>query len=286
MPSSIARRGLLAAPLLALPALADDTTTRLAELERRNGGRLGVAALDTASGRRVGHRGEELFPLCSTFKFLAAAFVLARVDRGEERLDRRVVFAGKDLVTYSPVTRDHVGPGGMTLAEICDAAVTLSDNTAGNLMLASFGGPAALTAYARSLGDRATRLDRIETELNEARPGDPRDTTTPVAMLGTMQRLLVADVLSASSRDRLIGWLLASKTGGRRLRAGLPADWRVGDKTGSGNNGTANDIAIAFPPGRSPILITAYYTGSATITNDARNTIIAEAGRLAVAGLG
>ena len=152
-------------------------------------------------------------------------------------------------------------------------------------MFASCGGPAALTAYARSLGDRATRLDRIETELNEARPGDPRDTTTPVAMLGTMQRLLIEDALSTSSRARLIGWLLASKTGGRRLRAGLPAAWKVGDKTGSGNNGTANDIAIAFPPGRAPILIAAYYTES-TIPDDARNKVIEEAGRLAVARLG
>ncbi len=285
MPPSIARRSFLAAPLLALPAFADDATSRLAELERRNGGRLGVAAIDTASGHRVGHRAEELFPLCSTFKFLAAAFVLARVDRGEEKLDRRVVYSDKDLVTYSPVTKEHVGRGGMTMAEICDAAVTLSDNTAGNLMFASFGGPAALTAYARSLGDRATRLDRIETELNDAKPGDPRDTTTPVAMLGTMQRLLIEDALSASSRDRLIGWLVASKTGARRLRAGLPGSWKVGDKTGTGNNGTANDVAIAFPPDRAPILIAAYYTGS-TISDDARNTVIAEAGRLAVAGLG
>jgi beta-lactamase class A len=286
MPASIARRGFLAAPLLALPAFANDAASQFAELERRNGGRLGVAALDTASGRRVGHRADELFALCSTFKFLAAAFVLARVDRGEEKLDRRVVFSDKDLVTYSPVTKEHVEPGSMSMAEICDAAVTLSDNTAGNLMLASFGGPFGLTSYMRSLGDRITRLDRIETELNEAKPGDPRDTTTPAAMLGTMQRLLIEDALSASSRNRLIGWLLVSKTGGKRLRAGLPADWRVGDKTGSGNNGTANDVAIAFPPGRAPILIAAYYTESAALSDDARNTVIAEAGRLAVAGLG
>jgi beta-lactamase class A len=285
MPASIARRSFLAAPLLALPAFAEDATSGLAELERRNGGRLGVAAIDTASGHRVGHRAEELFPLCSTFKFLAAAFVLARVDRGDEHLDRRVFFSERDLVTYSPVTKQRVGLAGMTMAEICEAAVTLSDNTAGNLMFASFGGPAGLTAYARSLGDRTTRLDRIETELNEAKPGDPRDTTTPVAMLGTMQRLLIEDALSAPSRDRLIGWLMASKTGARRLKAGVPADWKVGDKTGTGNNGTANDVAIAIPPGRAPILITAYYTGS-TISDDDRNTVIAEAGRLAVAGLG
>jgi beta-lactamase class A len=274
----------LAGSLLALPATADNVSSALADLERRVGGRLGVAALDTASGREVGHRGEERFPLCSTFKFLAAALVLARVDRGLERLDRRVIYSDKDLVTYSPVTKDHVGPGGLSMAEICEAAVTLSDNTAGNLMLASFGGPPGLTAYARTLGDVLTRLDRIETELNEATPGDPRDTTTPNAMLGDMQRLLVGDALSVDSRRQLAGWLLASKTGAKRVRAGLPSDWRVGDKTASGNNGTANDIAIAWPPGRAPILVAVYFTGS-TISDEARNAVIADAGRIAVASL-
>ncbi len=148
MPASIARRAMLAAPLMTFPAFADDYRAALADIERRNGGRLGEAALDTATGRRVGHRMGERFPLCSTFKFLAAAFVLARVDRGEERLDRRIVFADKDLVTYSPVTKDHVGPAGLSVAEACEAAVTLSDNTAGNLLVASFGGPPALTALA------------------------------------------------------------------------------------------------------------------------------------------
>jgi beta-lactamase class A len=284
IPASIARRTIFAAPLLTLPAFANDAGSALADLERRNGGRLGVAALDTASGRQAGWRSAERFPMSSTFKFLAAALVLARVDRGDERLDRRIVFSAKDLVTYSPVTQDHVGSGGMSVAEICEAAVTLSDNTAGNLLLASFGGPQALTAYARSLGDGSTRLDRIETELNEAAPGDPRDTTTPAAMLGDMQRLIVDDALSAGSRERLIGWLLASKTGGKRLQAGLPSDWRVGDKTGGGNNGTANDIAVAWPPGRAPILVAVYFTGS-TIADDARSAVIADAGRIAVAGL-
>ena len=284
MPASIGRRTVLAGSLLALPAFADDVVSTLADLERRHGGRLGVAALDTASGREAGHRAGERFPLTSTFKFLATALVLARVDRGDERLDRRVVISAQDLVAYSPVTKDHVGPAGMSMAAICEAAVTLSDNTAGNLLLASFGGPAQLTAYARSLGDGLTRLDRIETELNEATPGDPRDTTTPAAMLGDMQRILVGDALSAGSRQHLTGWLLASRTGAKRLRAGLPYNWRVGDKTGGGGNGTANDIAVAWPPGRAPILVTVYFTGS-TIAEEARNAVIAEAGRLAVANL-
>ncbi|TBR29951.1 MAG: class A beta-lactamase, partial [Reyranella sp.] len=272
------------APLLSVPAVADDTISALRELERRNGGRLGVALLDTASGRRVAHRGDERFPMCSTFKFLAAALMLARVDRGEERLDRRVVFAESDLVPYSPATKEHAGPGGMTVDAICAAAMTLSDNTAGNLMLASFGGSAGLTAFVRGLGDPMTRLDRIETELNEGAPGDPRDTTSPLAMLGTMQKLVAGNVLSAGSRERLIGWLVANKTGDKRLRAGLPASWRVGDKTGTGGNGSANDIAVAWPPGRAPVFIAAYYTGS-TISDEARSAAIAEAGRIAAAGL-
>lgn len=273
----------LTVPLLAVPAFANDAKPKFAELERRNGGRLGVAAFDTASGRRIGHRSEERFPMCSTFKFLAAAFVLARVDRGEERLDRRIVYSTQDLVTYSPITKDHVGPAGLSVAELCDATMTLSDNTAGNLLLASFGGPAGLTAYARSLGDQTTRLDRIETALNEGLPDDPRDTTSPIAMLGTMQRLLLGDALSAASRDHLTGWLIANKTGDKRLRAGMPG-WKVGDKTGTGGNGSANDIAIAWPTGRAPLLVTVYYTGS-TISDEARNDVIAEAGRIVAASL-
>lgn len=273
----------LTVPLLAVPAFANDAKPKFAELERRNGGRLGVAAFDTASGRRIGHRSEERFPMCSTFKFLAAAFVLARVDRGEERLDRRIVYSTQDLVTYSPITKDHVGPAGLSVAELCDATMTLSDNTAGNLLLASFGGSAGLTAYARSLGDQTTRLDRIETALNEGLPDDPRDTTSPIAMLGTMQRLLLGDALSAASRDHLTGWLIANKTGDKRLRAGMPG-WKVGDKTGTGGNGSANDIAIVWPTGRAPLLVTVYYTGS-TISDEARNDVIAEAGRIVAASL-
>lgn len=284
MPVSIARRTLLAAPLLSLPAFAEDTVSALRELERRNGGRLGVAMLDTASGRRVAYRGDERFPMCSTFKFLAAALVLARVDRGEERLDRRIVFSERELVTYSRATKEHAGPAGMTIETICAAAVTLSDNTAGNLMLASFGGPEGLTAFLRGLGDPVTRLDRIETALNEGTPGDPRDTTSPAAMLATMQKIVAGDTLSATSRERLVGWMLDSKTGDKRLKAGLPAAWRVGDKTGTGGHGSANDIAVAWPPGRAPVLVTAYYTGS-TISDDARSAVIAEAGRIATVGL-
>ena len=268
---------------LAKAAPATDMHERLQALERRHGGRLGVSILDTASGKRTGHRADERFPMCSTFKFLAAAQVLARVDRGEERLDRHIVYAKDDLVAYSPMTEKHVGAPGMTLAELCHAAITLSDNTAGNLLLDSFGGPAGLTAFARTLGDNVTRLDRRETELNEAIPGDPRDTTTPAAMLDDMHRLLLGDVLSPASRKQLGDWLLANTTGGSRLRAGLPGDWRVGDKTGTGDNGASNDIAIVWPADRAPLLITAYYAES-TVPQETRNAVLAQVGEIA-AGL-
>jgi beta-lactamase class A len=198
--------------------------------------------------------------MCSTFKLFASALVLARVDRHEERLARRVVFSARDLASYSPVTGKHVGGSGMAVAELCEAAITLSDNTAGNLLLASFGGPKAFTAYARALGDMQTRLDRTEPTLNEALPGDPRDTTTPAAMLGNLQKLLVGDALSPSSRAQLLRWLEANKTGDARLRAHLPAGWKVGDKTGTGDRGATSDIGILLPPGRAPILITVYLT--------------------------
>lgn len=257
-----------------------DVAQKLKALEQKYGGRLGVAILDTAKAKPLSYRGDELFPMCSTFKCLAAAFVLARVDRKEESLGRRMFYARKDLVTYSPVTEKHADADGMTMAEICEAAVTLSDNSAGNLMLASFGGPAGLTEYLRSLGDSVTRLDRWETALNEAAPGDPRDTTSPLAMCATLHKLLVGDALSASSREQLIAWMVDCKTGDKRLRAGVPQGWRVGDKTGTGEHNATNDVGIIWPPNRAPILVTAYYV-DANASADDRSAIIAEIGRIA-----
>jgi beta-lactamase class A len=283
----MSRRTMLAGSLLAAPALvslraaADDVELALLReldaLERRHGGRLGVAILDGT--KVISRRGDKRFALCSTFKFLAAAFVLARVDRGEESLSRRVVYSKSDLVTYSPTTEKHV-EGGLTINEICEAAMVLSDNTAGNLLLESFGGPAGLTSFARSLGDTVTRLDRRETELNEATPGDPRDTTTPLAMLDMLRKTVLGNTLSPSSREQLIAWLVANRTGDKRLRAGVPKGWRVGDKTGSGSNSATNDMAVIWPPGRAPTLVTAYYT-EARATDDERNAVLAEVGRLA-----
>ena len=162
--------------------------------------------------------------------------------------------------------------------------MTLSDNTAANLMLASFGGPAALTAHLRSLGDTVTRVDRREPYLNEARPGDPRDTTTPNAMLELLRKTVLGDALTPSSREQLIAWLAANKTGDQRLRAGVPKGWRIGDKTGSGGNHATNDIGVIWPPGRAPIIVTAYFLGSPA-SPDERDAVLAEIGRLASASV-
>jgi beta-lactamase class A len=255
-----------------------------AALETESGGRLGVAVLDSGSGAFAGHRADERFPICSTFKLLAAAAVLKRVDQGREQLDRRVKFETSDIVAYSPATKDRAGGDGMTLAELCAAAMTLSDNTAGNLILASLGGPQALNQYVRSIGDTMTRLDRIEPDLNEALPDDPRDTTTPGAMLKNIQTLVLGDALSEPSKKQLAAWLVGNKTGAARLRAGLPAGWRVGDKTGSGERGTANDVAVAWPTQSAPVLMAVYLTGT-TASGEARNRIIAAIGSAIAAKL-
>ena len=257
----------------------------LSAIEADSGGRLGVAILDTATGARCGHRADERFAMCSTFKLLAAGAILARVDGGRERLDRRIRFAANRMVAYSPITKEHAGRGGMTLGELCEAALTYSDNTAANMLLAALGGPTAITAYARTLGDRATRLDRIEPELNQAAPGDPRDVTTPAAMLGNLRRLTLRDALTPASRDQLTRWLRANKTGDARLRALLPAGWRVGDKTGSGGHGSTNDVGIAWPLQRAPIVIAVYLTETSK-PDEQRNATLAAVGRAIAAGLG
>jgi len=249
---------------------------KLVKIEQASGGRLGVAVLDTANGARAGHRADEKFPMCSTFKLLAAAAVLKRADEGKEDLARVVPLPKKDFLGHSPATEKHAG-SGMTVKDLCAAAVMQSDNTAANLLLASLGGPSGVTAFARSLGDEMTRLDRIEMDLNEALPGDPRDTTTPENMLADLQKLVLGGALSASSRTQLTEWLIQCETGDARLRAGLPKGWKVGDKTGTGPRGTSNDVAIAWPPGRGAVLISVYLTGS-TADDDHRNATIASVG--------
>jgi beta-lactamase class A len=234
------------------------TDAELAAIEASVRGRVGVFALDTGIGRTVAHRADERFAMCSTFKWVLAAAVLARLDRGELSLAQRLAYGPPDLLGHAPVAREHVGEGAMTVETAARAAVTVSDNTAANLLLAQVGGPAGLTSFMRQAGDAVTRLDRTEPTLNSNDPGDPRDTTSPRAMVGLMKAVLCGDVLKSASRDRLIDWLVACETGKKRLRAGLPGNWVVGDKTGTGENMAVNDLAIAMPPGRAPILVAVY----------------------------
>ncbi|WP_335645541.1 class A beta-lactamase [Methylobacterium durans] len=284
------RAGFAAAALAAAPRppLASDALAgarqSLRVIEDRLGGRLGVAVRDTSSGRALLHRADARFPMCSTFKVLAAAAILARVDAGRERLERTMPFTAADLDSHAPVTggalKEAGGEAGtMSLADLCAAAVVWSDNTAANLMLQALGGPPALTAWLRGIGDQTSRLDRTEPTLNTAIPGDPRDTTSPAAIAEDLERLLIGDVLSPASRGRLEGWMVAARTGLKRLRAGLPQDWAVGDKTGSGDNATANVVAILRPPGRAPLVAAIYLTGSIS-TAEERDAAHAEIGRL------
>jgi|ThiBiot_300_plan_2_1041538.scaffolds.fasta_scaffold14808_1 beta-lactamase class A len=255
------------------------------KLEKQHGGRLGVAALDTATGQRLSHRSGERFPMCSTFKLLAAAAILENVDRGTERLDRWITYTQSDLLEYAPVTRANVSKGGMAVSDLCAAAVELSDNTAGNLLLAAIGGPKGLTEFARSLGDLVTRLDRTEPTLNTAIPGDPRDTTSPSAIVADLNALLNKGALAKTSRDTLMAWLNNCKTAAKRIPAGLPPNWKSGHKTGTGDNGTANDVAVLQRPGKAPILVAAYYTGSSAAPA-VRDSVLADVGRIVARQLG
>lgn len=236
--------------------------TAVAALERDARGRLGVAILDTGTGASFAWRGGERFAMCSTFKLPLAAAVLAQVDTGRERLDRRIMVPAGDLPPNSPFSETRRG-GFASVAELCEATMTRSDNAAANLLLPLVGGPAGFTRFSRGQGDAVSRLDRLEPMLNDVPSGDPRDTTSPIAMLRLVQRLALGTALGGSSRARLVGWMLANKTGDRRLRAGLPPAWRVGDKTGASDRGNDNDVAIVWPPARRPILVASYLAESA-----------------------
>jgi beta-lactamase class A len=257
----------------------DDAAARVAAVETRIGGRIGVAALDTSNSKRVDYRADERFPMCSTFKFLAAAAVLKRVDDKQDKLERFISYDAKDILEYAPVTKEHLKDGGMTLGALCAAAIEQSDNTAANLLLDTIGDPAGLTNFLRGLGDNMTRLDRKEPELNSAIPGDERDTTTPAAISVDMQRLLLGDALSKSSRRQLEEWLQRNETGGLMIRSGVPRTWTVGDKTGRCANGATNDVAIMRPPSRAPILLAIYSVGSPATAND-REAAIAEVAKI------
>jgi len=265
----------------AAPALGAADSFEALE-KRLDGGRLGVFATNgTAS---LGHRADQRFPMCSTFKALLAGQILARVDAGEERLDRMVAYGPADMVPHAPVTGAHLQAGALSVETLCQAIVEVSDNPAANLLLKTVGGPSGFTAWLRAIGDQTTRLDRWETELNEARPGDARDTTTPRAMAESLGRLFDGQVLGPASLGRLQAWLQGSATGLERLRKDLPAGWRAGDKTGTGDRGSANDVAVFWPPAGPRLYVACYITGT-EVPMDVRNAAHAEVGRIARARL-
>ena len=253
----------------------------LARLESRSRVRLGVFALDTATQATTGYRADERFLLCSTGKLLTVAAVLARSEGDPGLLDRVVTYGQSDVLAYAPVTSQHVAEG-MTVAALCDAAITVSDNTAANLLVALLGGPAAVTAFARGLGDGVTRIDRLEPDLNVTSPGDLRDTSTPRQMALDLQALVLGDGLADAPRQLLTDLLKANTTGAQTIRAGLPSDWVVGDKTGSGAQGESNDVAVAWPPNRPPLLIAIYVAPvDPHLATDDVHRVIAEAARIA-----
>ena len=254
---------LAAAAALPDPAAAQTASdASLRALEARVQGWLGVMALRADGRILLSHRANDRFPMDSTFKASLAAAVLSRVDQGREHLDRMLPVRRADILANSPVTESLVASGEASVAALCEAAITVSDNAAANLLLGAVGGPAGLTAFWRGLGDRVTRLDRIEPDLNEGTPGDPRDTTSPAAMAGTLRALLFGRALSAESRQRLAGWMGQTRTGLNLLRAGVPADWRAADKTGRGGHGSVNDIAVFWPPGGRPVIVTCFVTAT------------------------
>lgn len=249
--------------------------------------RLGVCILDTGTGEITGNRIDERFALCSTFKLALAAVYFREADLGRVDLDEVLPYTETELLPWAPITRQHVSSGGLRIAALMQAAQELSDATAANLLVRRIGGPAALTAKLREMGDQITRLDRYEPELGLVLSADLRDTTSPLAMAQLVQRITTGALLTTESQARLLQWMENTQTGAKRLRAGLPSTWRSGNKTGTGRaEGTTNkvnDIAITFPPGRSPIIITAYFdSGEYTAqTEDRHQAVLAEVGKIA-----
>ncbi|HEY5800699.1 MAG TPA: class A beta-lactamase [Burkholderiaceae bacterium] len=286
MPISSARRALLLAtaamPFMSLrAAAADSAADNMTALEKASGGRIGVSAWNTGTRKHFGYRADERFPICSTFKTLLSAAMLARSEREPGLMQQRVAVTAADMVFHAPVTEKHIGTG-ITIEQLCAAVIEYSDNPGANLLMKQMGGPAGVTAYARSLGDDVFRLDRWETELNTAVPGDLRDTTSPRAMAQLIDKLVFGTALNAQSREKLIAWLVSNKMGGPRIRGAVPAGWKVGDKTGTGAYGSTNDVGVVWPPGgAAPVVLAVYYTAE---IKDAKSRVdvVADAARLAI----
>lgn len=256
---------------------------KLAELEKSTGGRLGVVLINTADNSQIVYRGDERFPMCSTSKVMAASAILKQSETQTGLLNQRVEIKKSDLVNYNPITEKHLD-GGMTIAELTDATLRYSDNTAMNKLIAQLGGPAKVTQFARSIGDKTFRLDRTEPTLNTAIPGDERDTTTPAAMAITLQNLTLDNALAEPQRKQLVEWMKKNTTGGASIRAGLPTTWTVADKTGSGSYGTTNDIAVIWPEHQPPLVLVTYFTQPQKEAKS-RNDVLAAAAKIVTEGL-
>ncbi len=251
---------------IATPSLARETPiaaiAAIADYESASGGHIGVHAENIRTGVKLAWRADERFVMCSTFKASLAACVLRRVDRGQDGLDRMIAYGPSDVPDwYAPVARQNLARGSLSVREMCAGAVEQSDNSCANLLLASIGGPAALTAFWRDIGDAVSRLDHTEPVLNRTPLGEPQDTTTPAAMAGTLRRLVLGSVLSGPSRAMLTAWMVGCRTGDNRLRAGLPKTWVIGDKTGNNGNDAAGDIAVIWPRPDTPIVACVYTRG-------------------------
>lgn len=284
---SMASSALAATSSVTQPASRhSDATERLRALEVGQA-RLGVCFLDTVTGETSGHRLEERFAMCSSFKLAMVAACLREADSGRLNLEEILPYSEEDLLPWAPVTRKHLSKGGLSIATLAQAAQERSDGVAANLLIKRLGGPKAVTMKFREMGDTVTRLDRYEPDLGLVLSADTRDTTSPMAYAQLVRRILTGSILQKNSRARLLEWARNTSTGANRLRAGLPADWRTGNKTGTGRDeGTTNkcnDVAITFPPGKNPIIIAAYFdSGEYTEKIEARHeAVLAEVGKIA-----
>jgi beta-lactamase class A len=289
----ISRRGLILSggAALALAGCSEKVTQalgfaqRMIEIQKRHGGRVGVSALTGTSTANAEANGSlsiqstERFAMCSTFKWVLAAAILQQVDQGKRKVADLIRYSKKDLLEYAPVTSMHVAKGEMTIGDLCAAAVSLSDNTAANLLLPLIGGPAGLTAFTRSLGDTVTRFDRTEPSLNSNIDGDEQDTTTPEAMSALLRTVFTGTVLKPESLSLLKDWMVATTTGTARIRAGVPKGAVVADKTGSGEHNATNDVGIVWLPNKPPVFLSVYTSGG-TLDADGRNQVIADVARL------
>ncbi len=257
----------------------------LNDLEERHGGRLGVAALDVGSQRRVSWRGQERFAFCSTFKTFLAVATLERVQREEEQLDRAVPVTRADMIPHAPVTEKAIGRT-LTIRELMQAAVEVSDNPAANILIREMGGIAVWRSWWPTFGDTTTVISRLEPDLNTALPNDPRDTCLPDQTIANIRELAFSDRLTPEHDQLISGWMIASPTGPNRIKAGAPQGWTVAHKTGTGSNGATNDIGMLTPLSGSPVLMAAYFTGAPEATDDQRDAVIAEATRRALKALG